>query len=65
MSGLIEKDISCPYCGEIIDVVIELLEDSQEYIEDCQVCCQPIVFNIDVAFDGSHSVLVRSENDTF
>ncbi|WP_262368499.1 CPXCG motif-containing cysteine-rich protein [Marinomonas sp. IMCC 4694] len=60
-----EKDISCPYCGESIEVIIEMLEDSQEYIEDCQVCCRPIVFTIDVAFDGSQTVYVRSENETY
>lgn len=65
MSELLQQDISCPYCGEMIEVVIEVLEDSQEYIEDCQVCCRPIVFNIDMAFDGSPSVSVHSENETF
>lgn len=65
MSELIEQDISCPYCGESIDVVIEVLDESQEYIEDCQVCCRPITFNIDTAFDGSTSVSVHSENETY
>lgn len=65
MSELIEQDISCPYCGESIEVVIEVLDESQEYIEDCQVCCRPIVFNIDTAFDDSTSVSVHSENETY
>jgi transcription elongation factor Elf1 len=65
MSELLEKDISCPYCGESIDVVIEILEENQEYIEDCQVCCRPIVFNIAVAFDGSPSISVHSEDETY
>jgi transcription elongation factor Elf1 len=65
MNALIEKDISCPYCGETIDVVIEILDDSQEYIEDCQVCCRPITFNIDIAIDGSTTVSVHSENETY
>lgn len=65
MNALIEKDISCPYCGETIDVVIEILDDSQEYIEDCQACCRPITFNIDIAIDGSTTVSVHSENETY
>lgn len=65
MIELIEQTISCPYCGEIIDVIIETLDDDQEYIEDCQVCCRPIVFNIGVDFDGSQTVSVRSENETY
>ena len=65
MSELLEKDISCPYCGENIEVVIEVLDESQEYIEDCQVCCRPIIFDIGVNVDGSTSISVRSENETY
>jgi len=65
MNDLLTTDISCPYCGEAIEVMVEVLEESQEYIEDCQVCCRPIVFNVEMAFDGSPSIYVRSENDTY
>lgn len=34
--------IDCPYCGESIDTVMDLSAGSFRYIEDCQVCCQPI-----------------------
>ena len=40
--------ISCPYCGEPINVLIEPLDACQQYFEDCQVCCQPILINITV-----------------
>ncbi|WP_191602986.1 CPXCG motif-containing cysteine-rich protein [Marinomonas algicola] len=65
MSHILEKDISCPYCGEMIGVIIEALDDSQEYIEDCQVCCRPIVFHIEVTLDGTLSIIVHSENETY
>ena len=32
----------CPYCGEEISVLVDLSCPSQTYIEDCEVCCQPI-----------------------
>jgi hypothetical protein len=35
-------EVSCPYCGETIMLVLDLSVDSQSYIEDCQVCCQPM-----------------------
>ena len=44
----IEKDISCPYCGEVITVLIDNSVPYQEYIEDCQVCCRPIEFSVAV-----------------
>lgn len=46
INQLIEKDISCPYCGEVITVLIDDSVPHQEYIEDCQVCCRPIEFDV-------------------
>lgn len=63
MNELLETDISCPYCGEQISVVVEVLDENQEYIEDCQVCCRPIVFSVTHENDGQPLVSVRSEND--
>jgi transcription elongation factor Elf1 len=38
-----EKSFKCPYCFERISMLLDLSEDgSQQYIEDCEVCCQPI-----------------------
>ena len=60
-----EKESYCPYCGESISLLVDNSIENQEYIEDCQVCCRPIVFNVEMAFDGSPSIYVRSENDTY
>jgi hypothetical protein len=65
MSLLNEQTISCPYCGESIDVLINAEDAEQDYIEDCQVCCRPITFVITESFDGSLSVSVHDENETF
>ena len=35
-------DVSCPYCGESIEVVVDPSEDAQSYIEDCSVSCRPM-----------------------
>ena len=45
-----EAAIRCPYCGENITLVVDASAGSQRYIEDCQVCCRPIV--VDVTVDG-------------
>jgi hypothetical protein len=37
-----EVAISCPGCGESITLLIDLSVMDQKYIEDCQVCCQPM-----------------------
>lgn len=48
-SWLPERRIHCPYCGESITIVVDTSADSQSYVEDCQVCCQPIEITIEAA----------------
>ena len=33
---------TCPHCGERISMLLDLSASSQRYIEDCEVCCNPI-----------------------
>lgn len=42
MTGLYEQRIGCPYCGEIITLLLDVSVPEQTLIEDCQVCCQPM-----------------------
>jgi len=65
MALLDEQIISCPYCGEQLDVLIDAEEAGQQYIEDCQVCCRPIVFVISTDFEGDLSVSVHAENEVY
>ena len=58
---LAENDIQCPYCWELITVLIDCSVESQEYIEDCQVCCRPILFDVAVDDDGYPTVSVSSD----
>lgn len=34
--------LRCPYCGEAFETLVDLSAGSAIYVEDCQVCCQPI-----------------------
>jgi len=46
----IEKKFKCPYCHERISMLLDLSENgSQTYVEDCEVCCQPIQIQFEVA----------------
>lgn len=63
MSEVIETFIHCPYCGESISVMIDDSVTDQQYTEDCQVCCRPMVMDVTVDLDGSVSVQARSENE--
>jgi len=34
--------VSCPYCGESVEIVLDPGSGTrQEYVEDCEVCCRP------------------------
>jgi hypothetical protein len=37
-----EIEFQCPYCAQFITFLVESLYGNQDYIEDCEVCCQPI-----------------------
>jgi len=58
-----EQMISCPYCGEAISILIDNSLADQQYIEDCQVCCRPIVLDVSIDVDGDVAVRARSENE--
>jgi Cysteine-rich CPXCG len=42
MLGGVEYFFACPYCSERISMVLDTSVKRQTYIEDCEVCCQPI-----------------------
>ncbi len=54
-------NVQCPYCGEEIEVDIELLEEAQSFIEDCSVCCHPIQIEVTPGDDGVEVVAARSD----
>jgi len=33
---------TCPHCGERVSMLLDLSVGSQRYVEDCEVCCNPI-----------------------
>ena len=58
-----EKESYCPYCGEIISLLIDPSIQLQEYIEDCQVCCSPIVISIEITHNEDILINTRKENE--
>ena len=63
MPEITEAFLHCPYCGEPISVIVDDSVAEQQYVEDCQVCCRPMVVNVSVEHDGSLHVHARSENE--
>jgi hypothetical protein len=45
-------ELQCPWCAEVYGTHVDLIDHSRFYIEDCQVCCQPIEVSLDVSEQG-------------
>jgi len=58
---LAHPTVQCPYCWETFTVEVDLSIDSQSYIEDCQVCCQPIVISYEAP--GGELMSINTEQD--
>ena len=37
-----EHFFTCPDCWQTISIVLDVSVPEQTYVEDCEVCCQPI-----------------------
>lgn len=47
-----ERQVHCPYCGHIFETLIDCSEEEQDYYEDCQACCCPIMFEVRCSYNG-------------
>jgi len=55
--------VQCPYCWEIIETQIEPLNAPQQYIEDCSVCCNPMLIKISMDADNQPVAEAEREQD--
>ncbi|HKI60677.1 MAG TPA: CPXCG motif-containing cysteine-rich protein [Mariprofundaceae bacterium] len=62
MNALESVTTRCPYCGEGIELLVDASAGSQNYIEDCPVCCKPMVVWVNVKEDGIY-VRTTGENE--
>jgi len=60
---LLNKTVSCPYCGESIELLIDDSVCDQDYYEDCSVCCQPIHIQQHIDFEGDCRVTVLRDDE--
>jgi len=55
-----EHYFRCPYCGEEISMVLDVSVPRQTYVEDCEVCCNPIEVSYCVESDELSSFAAKS-----
>ena len=57
---MIEHYFDCPHCWETQLKMIDPSVDEQNFIEDCEVCCNPLEFNLSVMSNNLESFSVSS-----
>jgi transcription elongation factor Elf1 len=45
---MIKHYFQCPHCFEEISMLVDPSVRRQEYIEDCEVCCNPIEIQVEM-----------------
>ena len=63
MSQLQTVSIQCPYCWEQIELLVDCSVEHQEYVEDCSVCCRPIVITVDASEGEVLRIEGKSEDE--
>ena len=58
---MIEQFFECPYCWQNISMLLDLSIVRQQYIEDCENCCNPIQVNFvvesqEISFFSANSI---------
>lgn len=43
---MLEHFFQCPYCWEEISMLLDSSVPDQTYLEDCEICCNPIQIHV-------------------
>lgn len=55
-----EYFFQCPYCWERISMLIDVSQMEQKYIEDCEICCNPI--QVSIVTENQEIMSFQAEN---
>jgi transcription elongation factor Elf1 len=53
---VVEWPYTCPFCWEQNTVLVDLSAPPGSLIEDCSVCCRPILLEVTMSPDGIDTV---------
>jgi hypothetical protein len=54
-----EHFFQCPYCWQQISMMLDLSGGGQDYVEDCEICCNPI----SVTYEAEDGALISFAAD--
>ena len=63
MNTLEEFSLQCPNCGETVEIFVDSSVDQQVYVEDCPVCCRPMLLAVSYDELSGITVVANREDD--
>ncbi len=64
MNNMLEEfSLQCPNCGEIVNIFVDSSVEQQIYVEDCSVCCRPMLLAVSYDEQSGISVTANREDD--
>jgi hypothetical protein len=57
----VPENVTCPYCGQRFELVIDTSVESQRFVTDCEVCCRPFEVQAECEAGEVISLDVRTE----
>ena len=57
---MIEYYFDCPHCWENQLKMIDASVTNQNFIEDCEICCNPLEFHLSIQNNAIHQFSVNS-----
>jgi len=64
MASAEERNLSCPYCGEQVEISVEETGPaSEQYVEDCPICCRPWDVRVSRGTEGESDVVLLRNDD--
>jgi hypothetical protein len=57
------ETVTCPYCWQAIEITIDLSAGDQSYVEDCAVCCRPMVISFQTDGEALGALEVTAESE--
>ena len=55
--------LSCPFCGERFEALVDTSAGGADYVEDCPVCCRPISLHLHTGMDGGFESLEADRDE--
>ena len=54
--------LQCPHCWESVELLVDCSVPNQQFVEDCSICCNPILVTMTLGEDDELYVDARMEN---